>query len=41
MLDQLLLNKNMATGDAPIKVDPATVQIFRLPTDSPITSPSP
>jgi hypothetical protein len=26
-----LVNKNLATGDAPIKVNPATVQIFRLP----------
>ena len=24
MLNQFLINKNMATGDAPIKVDPAT-----------------
>jgi hypothetical protein len=31
MLDQLLVHKNMATGNAPIKVDPATVPIFRLP----------
>jgi hypothetical protein len=26
MLDQFLANKNMALGDAPIKVDPSTVQ---------------
>lgn len=31
MLDQFLGNKNMATGDAPIKVNPATVQTFRVP----------
>jgi predicted extracellular nuclease len=31
MLDQFLINKNMATGDAPIKADPSTVQIFRMP----------
>jgi predicted extracellular nuclease len=31
MLDQFLVNKNMATGAAPIKADPATVQILRLP----------
>jgi hypothetical protein len=31
MLDQFLVNKNMATGDAAIKVDPATVQIFKTP----------
>jgi predicted extracellular nuclease len=29
MLDQFLVNKNMATGDAPIKAYPATVQILR------------
>ena len=28
MLDQFLVNKSMAIGDAKIKVDPATVQIF-------------
>jgi hypothetical protein len=27
-LDQFLVNKSMAVGDAPIKVDPATVLIF-------------
>jgi hypothetical protein len=26
-----MANKNMAVGDAPIKVDPATVQIFKPP----------
>jgi hypothetical protein len=31
MLDQFLANKNMAVGDAPIKVDPPTVQIFKPP----------
>ena len=31
MLDQFLANKNMAVGNAPIKVDPATVQIFKPP----------
>ncbi|HVD54348.1 MAG TPA: endonuclease/exonuclease/phosphatase family protein [Propionibacteriaceae bacterium] len=31
MLDQFLVNKNMATADASIKIDPATVQIFKLP----------
>jgi hypothetical protein len=31
MLDQFLVNKNMAIGDAPIKVDPTTVQVFKLP----------
>jgi hypothetical protein len=31
MLDQFLVNKNMATGDAMIKVDPATAQILKLP----------
>jgi hypothetical protein len=31
VLDQLLVHKNMATGNAPIKVDPAIVPIFRLP----------
>jgi hypothetical protein len=31
MLDQLLVNKNMVTGDAFIKIDPATVQVFKLP----------
>jgi hypothetical protein len=30
-LDQFLANKNMAVGDAPIKVDPPTVQIFKPP----------
>jgi hypothetical protein len=29
MLDQFLINKNMATGDAPIKLNPATVQILK------------
>jgi Endonuclease/Exonuclease/phosphatase family len=31
MLDQFLINKNMATGDAPIKLNPATVQILKPP----------
>jgi hypothetical protein len=31
MLDQFMVNKNMATGDAPIKADPATVQILKPP----------
>jgi hypothetical protein len=31
MLDQFLVNKNMAIRDAPIKIDPATVRIFKLP----------
>jgi hypothetical protein len=31
MLDQLLVNKNMAIGDAPIRVDPTTAQILRPP----------
>lgn len=31
MLDQFLVNKNMATGNAPIKADPATVQILKPP----------
>jgi endonuclease/exonuclease/phosphatase family metal-dependent hydrolase len=31
MLDQFLVNKNMAIGDAAIKVDRATGQIFKLP----------
>ena len=30
MLDQFLANKNKASGNTPIKVDSATVQIFRL-----------
>jgi len=29
MLDQFLVNKNMAIDDGPIKADPATVQIFK------------
>jgi hypothetical protein len=32
MLDQFMVNKNISTGDAPIKVDPATAQILKLPT---------
>ena len=28
MLDQFLVNKNVAVGDAPIKADPTTAQIF-------------
>jgi hypothetical protein len=28
---RLLVNENMATGDAPIKVDPGTVQILKPP----------
>jgi predicted extracellular nuclease len=31
MLDQFLVNKNMAIGDAPIKADPATAQILKVP----------
>ena len=31
MLDQFMVDKNMAIGDAPIKVDQATVQILRPP----------
>jgi hypothetical protein len=31
MLDQFLVNRNMATGDAAIKVDPWSVQIPKLP----------
>ena len=31
MLDQFLVNKNMATGDALIKVNPGTAQILKLP----------
>jgi Endonuclease/Exonuclease/phosphatase family len=31
MLDQFLINKNMATGDAPIKVSPGTAQILKPP----------
>jgi hypothetical protein len=31
VLDQFLVNKNMAIGDALIKVDSATLQIFRPP----------
>ena len=31
MLDQFLVNKSMATGDAPIMVDPATAQILKPP----------
>jgi hypothetical protein len=31
MLDQFLVNKNIAIGDAAIKVGAATVQIFKLP----------
>jgi hypothetical protein len=31
MLDQFLVNKNMATGDAPIKVNPGTAQILKPP----------
>jgi hypothetical protein len=31
MLDQFLVNRNMATCDAPIKVDPAAVQILKPP----------
>jgi hypothetical protein len=27
MLNQFLINKNMATGDAPLKADPTTMQI--------------
>jgi hypothetical protein len=30
-LDQFLVNKNMVTGNAPIKVDPASVEVFKLP----------
>jgi predicted extracellular nuclease len=31
MLDQFLVNKNMATGDAPIKADAGTAQILKPP----------
>ena len=31
MLDQFMVNKNMATGDAPIKADPATARILKPP----------
>jgi hypothetical protein len=31
LLDQFLVNKNVATRRLPIKIDPATVQIFKLP----------
>jgi hypothetical protein len=31
MLDQFMVNKNTATGDASIKADPATVQILKPP----------
>jgi hypothetical protein len=31
MLDQFLVNKNMATGDAMIKVNPGTAQILKPP----------
>jgi hypothetical protein len=31
MLDQFLINKNMAVGDAPIKADPSTAQILKVP----------
>jgi hypothetical protein len=31
MLDQFLVNKSMATGDAPIKVNPGTAQILKPP----------
>jgi hypothetical protein len=31
VLDQLLVNKNMATGDALIKVNPGTAQILKPP----------
>jgi hypothetical protein len=30
-LDQFLVNKNMVTGNVPIKVDPASVEVFKLP----------
>jgi hypothetical protein len=29
MLDQHIATKNMATGDAPIKINAATVQVFK------------
>ena len=29
MLDQFMVTKNMATGDAPIKINAATVQVFK------------
>jgi hypothetical protein len=29
MLDQHIAAKNMATGDAPIKINAATVQVFK------------
>ena len=31
MLDQFMVNKNMATGDAQIKVNPGTAQILKPP----------
>jgi hypothetical protein len=31
LLDQFLVNKNMVTGNAPIKVDPATVEVLKPP----------
>ena len=31
MLDQHIATKNMATGDAPIKINAATVQVFQMP----------
>jgi hypothetical protein len=31
MLNQFLVNKNMATGGAPIKVNPGTAQILKPP----------
>jgi hypothetical protein len=31
MLDQFMVNKNMATGDAPSKADPATARILKPP----------
>jgi hypothetical protein len=41
MLDQFVANKNMALGDAPIKVDPSTVQSSsRQPWPIPVSIPS-
>jgi hypothetical protein len=31
MLDHFLINKNMSTGDAPIKGNPGTAQILKPP----------
>jgi predicted extracellular nuclease len=31
MLDQFLVNKNMASSDSPIRVDPTTAQVLKIP----------